>query len=198
MSENINKTSNFLQAIEKYAKNESDKINKEIENYKDDKLEQAKVKAEKDASFYISKELEPGKAAITAKYAKIEQNSKKELFLKRNKMIDEIRLSVVSKINDFRNSDKYDDFLLKNTKEANEIINGKACVITIGSIDESKKNLLLSSIENSSIEFDLSNTLGGFKVYCKELSIIIDQTFETKLNDEMNNFINKGNLKVVY
>lgn len=191
------KTSSFLEAINKYAQEQSEAILKEAEIFKQEEIEKATKEAINDAYTLIQKNISVEKSKIVSEYAKKEQDSRKELFNRRSKIVEKVFEKAKQKLIEYTSTDNYDSYIRKSAQEIANLFNNNECVIYIKSTDECKIELIKSIIPNCVIERDISITIGGIKGYCESLSIVADNTLDTKLSDQREWFAQNSNLKVV-
>ncbi len=191
------KTSSFLRAINKYAKEQSEAIRLEAEEFRKQEIEKATKEGLEDAHALILKEINSKKAIITSDIAKREQESKKMLFIKRSEIVESVFADAREKLVNFTSSEFYADYIRKSAEEIAEVFENKACVVYIRECDASYGELIKESIKNCDIKTDNTITLGGIKGYCKELSMLCDDTLDTKLSDQRARFAETSGLKVV-
>ncbi len=191
------KTSNFLKAINKFAKEQSDAIKREVEQFKKQEIEKANQEGIKDAYELIQKEIGTKKSQIVSDIARREQNSRKELFNKRNEITQSVFDDVREKLKDFVNSDDYTQYLKRSAQQIAELFGDNDCVIYIKEQDSNKVDMIKTIITDCTVEFDESIELGGIKAYCKALNILADNTLDSKLDDEYAWFAENSGLKVV-
>ncbi len=192
-----NKTSSFLKAINKYAKQQSDAILQEVEEFKKQEIEKATKEGIKDAYTLIQNEVSTKKAVIISDVAKREQNSKRELFVKRNEIVDKVFQKAYDKLFEFTNTVEYSEHIKNSAIKINELFGNNKCVIYLKGDDADKVDAVKSIIANCDVEFDDSIKLGGIKGYCEALSIIADDTLDSKLSNQRQWFCENSGLKVV-
>ncbi len=192
-----NKTSSFLRAINKYAKQQSDAILQEVEEFKKQEIENATKEGIKDAYTLIQNEISTKKAVIISDVAKREENSKRELFVKRNEIVDKVFKKAYDKLFEFTNSVEYREHIKNSAIKINELFENNKCVVYLKSDDADKADTIKSIIANCDIEIDDTIKLGGIKGYCEALSIIADDTLDSKLSIQRQWFCENSGLKVV-
>lgn len=191
------KTSSFLEAINKYAKKQSDAILQEVEEFKKQEIEKATKEALLDAYNLIQKTITTEKAKIVSEYAKKEQESKKELYIKRNEIVDSVFALSKEKLVEFTKSEKYDEYLLKSAAEMSQHFFDNECTIYLRSADEEKKELIKSVLKTATFEIDNTIAIGGIKGLCPALNILADDTLDSKLFAQREWFCENSGLKVV-
>ena len=191
------KTSNFLKAINKFAKEQSDAIHKEVEQFKKQEIEKATQEGIKDAYELIQKEIGTKRSQIVSDIARREQNSRKELFSKRNEITQSVFDDVKAKLSEYVNSNSYAQYIKKSALQIAKLFENNDCVVYIREQDSDKADMIKSIIADCTVEFDESIELGGIKAHCKALNILADNTLDSKLDDEYAWFAENSGLKVV-
>lgn len=191
------KTSSFLKAINKYAREQSNAILLEVEEFKKQEIEKATQEGISDAYKLIQKEVAQKKANIISDFAKREQESRKTLFIKRNEIVESVFADAKAKLIDYTTTDNYAENIKKSAREIASVFENKACIVYVKEADLSLENIIREEISNCTIEVSKDITIGSIKAYCSELSALVDETFDTKLSLERESFIEKCNLKVV-
>lgn len=191
------KTSSFLKAINKYAQKQSEAIRLEAEEFRKQEIEKATKEGLNDAYTLIQKEIAVRKAQIVSDVAKREQESRKQLFVKRNEIVEKVFADAKAELVNFTQSDKYISYIEKSAKEIAQLFDNNNCVVYLKESDLNKADLIKGIINNSEICVDNSIELGGIKAYCETLSVMADDTLDTKLNDQRVWFAENSGLKVV-
>ena len=191
------KTSSFLKAINKYAREQSNAILLEVEEFKKQEIEKATQEGISDAYKLIQKEVAQKKANIISDFAKREQESRKTLFIKRNEIVESVFADAKAKLIDYTTTDNYAENIRKSAREIASVFENKACIVYVKEADLSLENIIREEISNCTIEVSKDITISSIKAYCSELSALVDETFDTKLSLERESFIEKCNLKVV-
>ena len=192
-----NKTSSFLKAINKYAQQQSDAILKEAEEFRQKEIERATKEAITDAYTLIQKNITLEKAKIVSDYAKLSQKSRSEIFVRRNEIVEEVFEKATSKLVSFTKTAEYDEYIKKSASEIAKLFEDKNCVICIKNDDAHKTDMIKAIVPNCTVEFDNSIVIGGIKGYCEELSVIADDTLDSKLLNQRQWFAENSNLEVV-
>ena len=190
------KTNSFLQAIEKYAEEQKKAMTDEIEAFREEQLRHANEEGTAAAHAFIQKE----KAEYTASLAK--ENSlketavKRELFAKRNRMAAEIFEEAEKKLRAFSKSKKYDAYMSNAAKVICEYLEGRKAIVYIAEKDERFIPQLKRSFSDCEIVTDSTIKLGGIRCYCEELSVMADETLDSKLETQKKEFIARSGFTV--
>lgn len=191
------KTSSFLRAINKYAQQQSEEIRLEVEEFKKQEIEKATKEGIKDAYTLIQKEISVRKSQIVSEIAKREQESRKELFLQRNEIVEKVFSDAEQKLLAYTQTQDYIDYLKKSVQEMSALFNNNGCVIYVKENDTDKADIIKAIIPDCEIKSDNSIILGGIKGYCEKMSVVADDTLDTKLDDQRVWFAENSGLKVV-
>ena len=191
------KMSSFLKAINKYAQEQSEAIRLEAEEFKKQEIEKATKEGIEDAYALIQKEVSTKKAQITSDIAKREQESRKQLFIKRNEIVKRVFDDAKEKLIEYTNTDEYLHYLKDSANKIKESFDGAACVVYIKVSDADKEGLIKEIIPQCTVKTDDSIIIGGLKGYCQSRSVIADDTLDSKLEDQYEWFYENCDLKVV-
>lgn len=195
---NINKTDNFLNAIQKYADQQKLDMQKEVEAFKAEEMNKAEMEGLQAAYDIIHEEMALQKAEIARDLAKKEKQSKDELYKERSRMMNEVFSLATEKLIAYAQTAEYKEKLLKDTKNIAQRFADKPCTIFIG-----EKDLDLSAqLQNcfageTTVKCPKDIKIGGVKVYCESMAMIADETLDSKLEAQKQWFIENSGLKVV-
>lgn len=191
------RTSSFLEAINKYAQQQSEEIRLEAAKIKQEAVDKATQEGINDAYKLIQKEISTKKAEIVSEIAKEEYESRTRLFEKRKEIVNKVFDEAVKKLEEFTVSDEYLNFLKSSAEKIKAEFGEKSCTVYISDKDADKSQIISSVIEDCIILNDSSIKIGGIKAYCEDLSIILDDTLDTRLREQKLWFTENSGLKVV-
>ena len=190
------KESKFLDAINRYAEKQKELMNKEVEDYKAKKLEQATESGLNDAYELIKRDIADQKAAIVTEYAKKKYSLRCELFRERERIADEIFSAAKERLIAFTETDGYREHLIKLANEAAEIIGSSPCTVSMRERDSAYADEIAKVLKKAYFVTDNSIVIGGIKVFGKSDSILIDNTIDSKLDDERRWFYDNSGFEV--
>jgi len=192
------KESKFLDAITQYAEKQKDKINKEVEEYKAQKIEQATRSGLQDAYDLIQRDITTRKAAIVTETSQKELSIRSSVFEERGRICDEIFKRASKKIVEYTNSPEYSDYLIRSAQNICNVIGKETkCIVYIREADMKYHDSISAVISNAEYKADNSIKLGGIKAAATDSNILIDSTLDTALNDQRDWFVSNSGLKVV-
>ena len=191
------KESKFLDAINKYAEHQKAQIAQEIEDYKNQKIEQATEQGLQDAYDLIRDDIAKRKATIVNKLSREELKLRNDLFNERKTIYNEVFDAAVEKLKAFTQTPDYTAFLQRSVDEIAVHLNGDACTIYLAPFDADKAHFITEKLKNAEIKTDDHITIGGIKAFCPAKHIMLDDTLDTRLNDQREWFIENSGLKAV-
>ena len=191
------KESKFLDAINKYAEQQKAQITQEIEDYKNTKIEQATEQGLQDAYDLIREDISRRKAVIVNDLAKKELALRNELFYERQTLADKVFDEAKQKLVAFTKTDDYNRFLGRSLAEIKVKCGTARCDIAIAPTDEDKRGLIADVFPDARITADPHIQIGGVKANCPELGILMDDTLDSRLEEQRGWFIETCSMKVV-
>ena len=190
------KTNSFLEAIEKYAEEQKIAMRAEIEAFREEQLKHANEEGTAAAFSFIQKKKAEFKTALAKENSLKETAVKRALFEKRNKMAESVFEEAAEKLREFSKSKKYEAYINNSAKSISEYLGGKRSVVYISENDEKFIPQLKKYFGSSEIAVDSSIKLGGIRCFCEEMSIIADETLDSKFEDRKRIFIETSGFTV--
>ena len=196
---NTTHTDNFLLAIQRYAEEQQRFVEMEAEQLKEQKLKNAEAKAKHDSEKYVKDMLEQKRNEETSKLATLIADGRKKLFMERAEMTNEIFKMAESKLIKYSATKEYKAKFLESAQSIADLFGDNACVVYINEKDLDFADKI-KDIFNSKAEILADNKsvrLGGIKAFCKELSIVADETLDSKLEAQREWFTENCSLSVL-
>lgn len=191
------KESKFLDAINKYAEQQKAQITKEIEDYKNTKIEQATEQGLQDAYDLIREDIARRKAVIVNDLAQQELSLRNELYAERQSICDKVFADARDQLLAYTKTDDYTRFLTRSLQEIQAQCDSAHCEVKIAPADEDKREMIESALSDVGITADPHITLGGMKAYCPSKGLLMDDTLDSRLNEQRQWFYENCGLKVV-
>lgn len=194
MGENERK---FLDAIEKYARQQREALVSETELFEKNALQKAEEDGLRDAYNLIHKEQDSMRASIAAEIAKKEAEGNLEIFKKRQQITKDVFTRATAKLQDYANTLEYEKKLISDAKECAEFFGVGKVEICLSKKDMKLSDRLSALFEGESTVKEVSDIkIGGFRVYCSERQIAIDRTLDAKLEQQKEWFYANSGLQV--
>lgn len=168
---------------EQILKNYQDALDKIFEEHKQEKIRQADLQ--------IKAESEQLKRSKNISISQEQLALKRELVKKQNLIREKIFVELKNLLGQFTDTSEYNDLLINQINEAKKIAKGEDIIIYIDPADSSRL-MSLEVATNSKLKINESSFLGGTRAFIPSKSILIDNSFETKLADLKSNFPSNG------
>lgn len=191
------KESKFLDAINRYAEQQKAQITQEIEDYKNTKIEQATQQGLQDAYDLIREDITRRKAVIVNDLAQKQLELRNELFRERQSLADSVFDQAKDKLIAFTKTEDYTAFLKRSLDMIKSNCGASHCVISLSPSDEDKRDLIRDALPDARIDTDNHILIGGIKANCPDLGILMDDTLDSRLEEQRTWFIETCKMKVV-
>ncbi len=185
MNENLNK---FIEAVIDDATQQKNQLLSELSKKKQEKLDLYEIEILKEFYKKIQDEVASIKNRTSLEIAKEAMYSKMELIAKRDEMAKEVFEMLRGKIKAFLETEEYCVYFsrklllaLNNNKEHCSVFVRKADV-------ECAKAVIKSISVDVDVNEDETITMGGFVIIKSEGLVKIDETIESRLNTQFENF----------
>lgn len=190
------KTNRFLEAIEKYAEQQRSEMRAEVEEFRREQLDAANEEGTAAAFKFIQEQKQEFKASLAKEAALKETQKKRELFEKRNEMAQSVFRAAEKRLVDFTKTGKYKEYISTSARMIGEKLGGKKAVVSMAPKDKSLESVVKKELPGCEIVYDESIGIGGIRCACPELSIILDDTLDSKFEDRKRLFIENSGLIV--
>lgn len=191
------KSSNFLKAINKYAAEQRKEIKTRAEEFRRFELQKAEAEVLKDAYFLIQKEMAQMKKGISSEVSKLEMEKRKELFAKRQTIMNEVFEKAKIKLLEFTQTQDYNELMKKYVSMVSNVLKKSGTVLYICKRDEHMADELLEAFGKScKVEVSDEIKIGGVMAVNQSMSMIIDETIDSKLEDQKEWFAENSKLNI--
>ena len=125
-----------------------------------------------------------------------QMDAKRKVLLKREEIIDDVVNAAKKKLEGFRKSDGYADWLVKKAEEAaSEAADGNK-IIYVSPDDMRFADKLKAAVGGASVESADGAFIGGVRVYNPDKRISVDYSFGEMLVDEKQSFLQHSGLVI--
>ncbi len=179
------KSSNFLNAIDKYAQRKRLKITDEIKEIEKRELEKADAEIMEDVNSMIQKELASMKNKIVIEVSHKELEERKRVSLRRRNMMKEIFKECREKLIDFTLSEKYEEALKNYASQIADVLTEPDTELFVREPDMKYAEIIKSEFGRS-CEVKIANDIliGGIRGYSASRGLIADETLDAKLKEQ--------------
>lgn len=167
----------------------------EADHYKENALSEHHEKIMDKYFDYMQDQVHLIQSDIKRQMAKAELSAKRELLLYRNQISEKVFQNVKKQLSGFAQSDDYKTYLINSIRDcadSNSFPDAKVLVRRedLAFLQENNFN------RHFTIEQDSSIQLGGFILLDKSAGRMIDQSFDSKLNELVSYFIQTSGLMI--
>ena len=180
------KSSNFLNAIDKYAKKRRKKINDEIEAIEERELKKAEAEIVEDVNTMIQRELTAMKNKILIEVSHKEIEERKKVSIRRRDMIKEMFSECRQKLLDYTKSGEYLDSLKEYAVQIAKMLSNLDDVKLFVKKEDLKHEEEIKKAFGKKCEVISADDIeiGGIRGFSETRGIIADETLDAKLNDQ--------------
>ncbi|MBQ8569092.1 MAG: V-type ATP synthase subunit E [Oscillospiraceae bacterium] len=187
MNRNDEKLSRFINAVNSEIDEKAAVIMNEAENRKAALLGEAESKAKAAEEKYLSDNTKKIKNRISRQLSKAELDTKKEVLLKRAQLTDKVFEQVCERLEEFRKTKGYLDYLIKSAEKAgadsNSVLLLAPADVSCGS--DIAKALKLDDIK---VQADTGIRYGGICIMNTVNGTVTDFSFDLALEDSRKKF----------
>ena len=192
------KTSNFLKAIDKYAKEQQKEIKKTATAFKRKELQKAEVEVLRDSYILIQKEMVQMRKSIDSEVSKIEIQNKKELLTLRQGLMEKVFAKAKEKLIEFTKKEDYKDLLKKSSKKISSMLTGEKTLLFVKKEDMIFKDEIIKAFgKNCELKESKKIKIGGILGLNESLGLLIDETLDSKLENERSWFSENSGMSIV-
>ena len=197
MPDIVSKTDNFLKAIEKYAAEQRNKIETEAEEFKAKELNKAEEDGLKEAYVLLQKKMLSINTGIARELSKAENASRKSVFQKRREIEDKVFERAKEKLLAYAKTGKYTSKLLESAKAVSQKLTADDVILYICERDWKLKDKILSAFgRKCDIQVSDEIQIGGLTGLSRQLGLLVDETLDTKLENQKEWFCENSGLTV--
>ncbi len=193
MNSNLNKTERFRQAINSDAAARCDKIRKYVDDYIENEIKKIRRLARQNVRPVRSSEFDRLNEEINAELSENETKEIEKLVVRRSEITDEVFARAIEKIKTFAASDEYHDFIIKSVANIKAAIGSDAVIIL--KPDDKKLEAEIKALGNE-VRYDELIKLGGCKGENSRTAMTADDTLDSRLEAEKQNFYSYSGLSL--
>ncbi len=179
------KVNKFVQAILQYAQEQRSKIHLEADALKAERLQKAEQEVLTDAYRLIQNENAAVRYEIVREISRRDLASRKEMIFHRQKIADDIFISAKEKLKEFVSTPEYEQYMIKMIGDMALIMSPQDTIYYISQRDEHfLKSLVTACPAGSRVEISENIDIGGIRGVDTKNKQIIDNTLDTKLEQQ--------------
>lgn len=192
------KKDKFYDAINHYAEEQRQKIEEEIQSFKQKELEETEIEVLTECYHLIQSEMCQMRIGISRDIAQREMDARRKLLEKRQKIEDEIFSRAQKQLLEFVNNEKYAGFLERTAHRFSETFHQPGTVICLKEEDHGHEALIQDAFgSDCTFQTDPAIHIGGIKAYHPDMGLLADETLDTLLESQYEWFEQNSGLNVV-
>ena len=197
MAHSEEKISKFVQAITSYAEEQRDKIHRETEDFKSQRLLKAEQDVLADVYQLIQKENSSIRSEGIREISRRDLAERKKLLEHRRQIMDEVFARAEEKITAFASTPAYREWMQERLTEAAAFLPAEGTVYTVAVRDE-PLIASLSSLCPSGSRMETADDirLGGLRGENSAAGLIADDTLDSRLKLQRDEFVRTSGLTV--
>ena len=197
MANSEEKISKFVQAITSYAEEQRDKIHREAEDFKSQRLLKAEQDVLADVSQLIQKENSSIRSEGIREISRRDLAERKKLLEHRRQIMDEVFARAEEEITAFALTPAYREWMQERLTEAAAFLPAEGTVYTVAVRDEPLISSLSSLCPSGSrMETADDIRLGGLRGENSAAGLIADDTLDSRLKLQRDEFVRTSGLTV--
>lgn len=187
----------FSSSVLKDAQEQHDKILAEIEVYRKAEMEKAEVEAQQESSSMIQSEMSSIKNLQSRKLSLAELEGRRRLLKQREDLTEKIFGQTADKIRSYTSTPEYVQQLCSRVKSSSSSLPEGSLVIQVKPDDLSLADKLKEACgRDATVEANINIELGGYILCNNDKGIVIDETFDLKLNSQRDWFASTSGLSL--
>ncbi|MDP4118033.1 MAG: V-type ATP synthase subunit E [Bacillota bacterium] len=195
MSNIKEKLESFEKTIMEDAEKQSNEILAEFEAKKKQIASEMENKARREAEEKLKAETEKLERKANEEISGILAVGKRELLVKRQEIMDAVFEKIENKINEYRKTDEYFQYLKGKIHDGIESVGQGDIVVYLDKSDAGLKDAVEKEF-SVKVEFDLSDIKGGARVCNITKNVVCDNTIVDRLIEERDKFLEISGLNI--
>lgn len=113
--------------------------------------------------------------------------SRRKIIEKREQLLESMHVAVKNRLLEFKKSDRYMDWILKQIENAQKQLNDTNVTVYIGKCDQ---NIFDNLIQKTKVKLKVDDNIkiGGCKVISDKKRMLVDSTFEKRIEEAFSDF----------
>lgn len=185
------KLKHFLEITVQDANSLGNKMVSDYQKSLDNLFNEHKENAIRQSEFHIKVEREHAKRDANIELTRQQLHIKRKITRKQTDLKDQLFEKVTQLINEFMETEEYTTLLINKIMKAKEYAGNQYIIIYIDPKDASKKELL-EERTGMSLKISEYSFIGGIRTVIPYKNILIDESFEKKIETAKENFVFGG------
>ena len=197
MANSDEKISKFVQAITQYAQEQRDKIHREVEDFKSERLQNAEQEVLRDSYQLIQKERADLRHQMSREMSRRDLEARKELLALRRDMTERIFADAEAALRAYAETPPYIEHLKASLAALAKVLPAEGTVFEIARRDGALLDILRPLCPpGASIGLADDIVLGGMRGVNAAAGMLADDTLDTRLESQREWFVSQSGLTV--
>lgn len=193
LDEKIKLEDYFKDEINRVSDIEIQKIEEEIEEVREKSIQTMEAETQREAGIEREQLLKEMMSDHAIALSKAHEETNRKLMSMRKELSDRIFQEAVTKVKEFTNRDEYKDYLIKKAAELASA-NFANVTIYVSKKDEALLPAICKAYGDAKGEVDPEILIGGLRLECLEKGIVVDETFDTGIDEQSEWFYTNSGL----
>ncbi len=193
------KLNTFTSLVIKDAEEKREKLMKSVEKEYSERLDERENELLENAYENIQENIQTAKREANERVLHAQMDSKKQLILRREEIIDEVMKTVRAKLVEFTESDEYEAWLISKIEKALFEVGKGSKIVYISPEDIKLREKIEQIPEMSKLSVEASSErdfLGGAKVLNTDRRVSADYSFKEMLFEQKQTFLQSSGLSL--
>lgn len=183
LDEKIKLEDYFEEEIKRVSNIEIRQIEKDIDEIRERAIEDMELEAQREAGIERDTLLKEIMSEHAIALSKTHEETNRKLMSKRKELSDQVFAQAIERLKAFRESAAYKDYLIKKAKALAEQNFGHV-TLYVSSHDEALLDELCKAYGDCEGKVDPAITIGGLRMECEDRGIVVDETFDTGIDEQ--------------
>ena len=185
----------FMEEIKRVSQLEIDALDEQIKKAHEESFTQMQKELASEAAYERESRMKELESEQSIELSKLQEKLHHDLLAQRSAIAEEVFAAVRSKLIDFTQSKEYETYLLDKVKKAAALGYGEACLY-VGKKDFKRLSALCEAFGKCEGKIDEDIVLGGLHVEYEAQGIVLDESFDTSLEEQKEWFYANAGLYV--
>lgn len=191
------KTAVFLEAIQALAKEQCDKIDRETEELREQRIQNLQETAKARYDAYTEYETARINAEFNREISKLTESSRQQLTGQRTEIFDRVFAAVEEKLRAFVQTPAYRDLLLTSAKKLAGMLSGDAVTLYLRPADKAfEEDIKKEFFVSPAVAYSDEIRLGGIRAEGARAEQLFDDTLDARLEARKAQFLTESGLSI--
>ena len=195
MDNQVNVLSYFKQEIEQIALKEKDAVLLEVDGIISKAVKEYQESAKRDADYAYQKKIGEANNTLSRNVAKQNEIKNAKINEKRQAIVEQVFQDAKAKLETYTQSETYQQHLFSSLKKANETLDLSDAVLYLNAQDMQLANTIKTVVKDTCVLQEKAQ-IGGYVLEVKKAGVIVDESFDSLLEDQRDWFYNNSGLIV--